>query len=53
LTLRDGRIADVVAFIVRTLDVPDEQAFHRWPDYEADARRLHAVFERFGLPPSL
>jgi RNA polymerase sigma-70 factor, ECF subfamily len=53
LTLRDGRIADVVAFIVRTLDVPDEQAFHRWPDYEADARRLHAVFERFGLPASL
>jgi RNA polymerase sigma-70 factor (ECF subfamily) len=53
LTLRDGRIADVVAFIVRTLDVPDEEAFHRWPDYEADARRLHSVFARFGLPASL
>src|ERR671917_467618 len=50
LTLRDGRIADVVAFIVRTLDVPDESAFHRWTDYAPDAERLHSVFERFGLP---
>jgi RNA polymerase sigma-70 factor (ECF subfamily) len=53
LTVRDGHIAGVVAFIVLTLDVPDEQAFHHWTDYAADERRLHSVFERFGLPASL
>ena len=53
LTVRDGRIADVVAFIVRTLDVPDPEAFHRWTDYDTDAQRLNTVFERFGLPDSL
>ena len=42
-----------MAFIVRTLDVPDEQAFHHWTDYEADTQRLRSVFERFGLPESL
>jgi len=53
LTLRDGRVSDVVAFIVRTLDVPDETAFHTWTDYATDEQRLHSVFERFGLPESL
>jgi len=53
LSLRDGLVSDVVAFIVRTLDVPDETAFHHWTDYAADEQRLHSVFERFGMPESL
>jgi RNA polymerase sigma-70 factor (ECF subfamily) len=53
LSLRGDRIKDVVAFVVRTLDVPDPAAFERWVEQPADETRLESVFERFGLPAAL
>jgi RNA polymerase sigma-70 factor, ECF subfamily len=53
LTLRGARIKDITAFVVRTTQVPDPQAFERWPEQAADPLRLGAVFERFGLPDAL
>ena len=49
LTLRGDRVSDVVAFIVRTVDLPPE-AYIRWPEHPADPVRLREAFERFGLP---
>jgi len=53
LTLRGDKIADVTAFIVRTTDLPDREAFKTWPSQPVDARRAEAVFARAGLPPSV
>jgi RNA polymerase sigma-70 factor (ECF subfamily) len=53
LSFRGDRIKDVVAFVVRTLDVPDPAAFERWVEQPADETRLESVFERFGLPDVL
>ena len=53
LTLRGRQVSDVIAFIVRTTDVPDPSAFGRWPEQAADPERLAAAFGRFGLPARL
>jgi RNA polymerase sigma-70 factor (ECF subfamily) len=50
LTLEGDRIKEVTAFIVRTTDLPDRDAFKRWPEQPLDARRAEAVFGRAGLP---
>jgi len=50
LTLRGDRIAEVTAFIVRTTDLPDREAFKSWPLQPLDERRAEAVFARAGLP---
>jgi RNA polymerase sigma-70 factor (ECF subfamily) len=50
ITLRDTLISDVTAFIVRSIDDPDPEAFRRFPAQPMDERRLHGTFERFGLP---
>jgi RNA polymerase sigma-70 factor (ECF subfamily) len=50
LTLEGSRIAEVTAFIVRTTDLPDRDAFARWPEQPLDPERARAVFERVGLP---
>jgi RNA polymerase sigma-70 factor, ECF subfamily len=50
LTLEGRRIKEVTAFIVRTTDVPDRDAFARYPDQPADPEQVRSVFERFGLP---
>ena len=50
LTLDGTRIKEVTAFIVRTTDVPDRDAFARYPDQPADPEQVRSVFERFGLP---
>jgi RNA polymerase sigma-70 factor (ECF subfamily) len=50
LTLEDSRISDVTCFVTRTIDVPDPEAFGRWPEEPPDARRLEDFFVRFGLP---
>ncbi len=50
LPLRGDRNAEVTAFIVRTTDLPDRDAFKRWPEQPLDARRAEAVFARAGLP---
>jgi RNA polymerase sigma-70 factor, ECF subfamily len=51
LTLEPGpRIREVTAFIVRTTDLPDREAFARWPAQPLDPERVAAVFEACGLP---
>lgn len=53
MTLEGGRIKQITAFIVRTVDVPDRDAFGRWPEQELDRAKVSAVFESFGLPARL
>jgi RNA polymerase sigma-70 factor (ECF subfamily) len=53
LTVRDDLVSDVTAFIVRTTEVPDADAFVRFPDQAMDETRLGGVFSRFGLPDRL
>ena len=51
LTLEEGpRIKEVTAFIVRTTDLPDRDAFKRWPAQPLDPKRVAGVFESCGLP---
>ena len=49
-TLRDGKIADITAFVTRTTEVSDPDAFARWPE---QPERLAGIFARFGLPDRL
>ncbi len=53
LSLRDGLVRDVTAFIVRSLDATDPGAYARFPEQPMDPRRLTVTFERFGLPDRL
>ena len=53
LTLRDDLVSDVTAFIVRSIEATDPDAYERFPEQPPDERRLEANFERFGLPDRL
>ena len=53
LSLRNGLISDVTAFIVRSTDATDPEAYVRFPEQPVDRRRLTAAFERFSLPSRL
>jgi len=53
LTFRDERIADVTAFVARSIEASEREAYARWPDQPLDERRLQGTFERFGLPGRL
>ena len=53
LTFRGNQISDVVAFVNRSTEATEREAYHRWVDEPTDAERLHSAFERFGLPPRL
>jgi RNA polymerase sigma-70 factor (ECF subfamily) len=53
LTLRGSQVSDVVAFVARSVEATEEDAYARWPEHEADARRLDGTFGRFGLPDRL
>jgi RNA polymerase sigma-70 factor (ECF subfamily) len=53
LTLEGDRIKEVTAFITRTTEVPDREAFKRWPDHALEPSRVSGYFERFGLPARL
>jgi len=53
LTLRDARIAQITSFITRTIDLPDDLSFRRWPKEPVDPRSAAAYFEAFGLPDRL
>jgi RNA polymerase sigma-70 factor (ECF subfamily) len=53
LGVRDGQISDVTAFIVRSIDAPEPEAYLRFPEQPIDQRRLTGTFERFGLPARL
>src|SRR3954463_14437100 len=52
ITFVGDKIKEVTAFITRTIDVPDREAFARWPDQALDSDRGH-LFEQFGLPPKI
>ena len=53
LTLRGTEIADVTAFVARSIEAEEQEAYVRWPEQAADPRRLAGTFERFGLPERL
>ena len=53
LTIRDGRIAEVDAFLTRTTEDPDRRVLARLPEQRFDPRRLDLAFERLGLPEQL
>jgi RNA polymerase sigma-70 factor, ECF subfamily len=50
LTIGDGRVSDVVAFVVRAIEHHD---LARWPEAPLDEGRTERTFERFGLPVAL
>jgi RNA polymerase sigma-70 factor, ECF subfamily len=53
LSLRGGLVSDVTAFIVRSTDSPEPEAYIRFPEQPMDQGRLAAAFNRFGLPERL
>jgi RNA polymerase sigma-70 factor, ECF subfamily len=53
LTLRGDLISDVTAFINRSIERSDPEAYARFPEEPADTGRLAAYFESFGLPARL
>ena len=53
LTLRDGRISDVTAFVTRSIAPTEREDYARWPDQPSDPDRLSAFFESFKLPATL
>jgi RNA polymerase sigma-70 factor (ECF subfamily) len=52
LSLRDGLVSDVTAFIVRAIDSDDPADYVRFPEQPMH-RTLGSTFERFGLPGRL
>jgi RNA polymerase sigma-70 factor (ECF subfamily) len=53
LTLRDGEVAEVDAFLTRATEDPDREVLARLPEQRFDPRRLDLAFERLGLPEEL
>ena len=53
LTFRGPLISNVTAFIVRSTDAPEPEAYERFPEQPFDPQRLAGAFERFGLPDQL
>jgi RNA polymerase sigma-70 factor, ECF subfamily len=53
LSIRDRRISDVIAFIVRSTESRDPETYRRWPDLPIVPERFVDFFERFGLPERL
>ena len=53
LSLRDGLVSDVTAFIIRSTDASEPEAYAHFPEQPIDERRLTGSFARFGLPERL
>jgi RNA polymerase sigma-70 factor (ECF subfamily) len=53
LSLRGMEISNVTAFIIRSTDATDAEAYERFPEQPFDPRRLAGAFERFRLPDRL
>jgi RNA polymerase sigma-70 factor (ECF subfamily) len=53
LTLRGDLVSAVTAFIVRSIDASEPEAYIRFPEQPIDDRRLTGTFKRFGLPAEL
>ncbi|MGH2925697.1 MAG: sigma-70 family RNA polymerase sigma factor [Solirubrobacterales bacterium] len=53
LSIRDRRIDDVTAFIARSTEPTDLEAYRRWPEEPMAPERFEDFFGRFGLPEAL
>ncbi|MHB1538390.1 MAG: sigma factor-like helix-turn-helix DNA-binding protein, partial [Solirubrobacteraceae bacterium] len=53
LTLEHRLVSDVTAFIVRSTEAQQPEAWVRFPEEPIDRRRLVGAFERFALPETL
>jgi RNA polymerase sigma-70 factor (ECF subfamily) len=53
LSLRERAISDVTAFIARSTDPRDPDAYRRWPEEPLVPERFVDFFGRFGLPERL
>ena len=53
LSLRDGLVSDVTAFIVRAISASRPEAYQRFPEQSINQRLVSITFERFRLPGSL
>ena len=54
LSLRDdGLLSDVTAFIVRSTEAPEPEAYKNFPAQPVDERQLAVTFTRFGVPDRL
>jgi RNA polymerase sigma-70 factor (ECF subfamily) len=53
LSLRDGLVSDVTAFIVRAIGAAEPEAYQRFPEQPMNQRQVSLAFERFGLPDGL
>jgi hypothetical protein len=52
LSLRDGLVSDVTAFIVRAIEAEEPEAYVRFPEQPMH-RDLGDMFDRFALPSRL
>jgi RNA polymerase sigma-70 factor (ECF subfamily) len=53
LTLRDRKISDITAFIIRNPESADREVVARMPEQPTDPERLETAFRAFGLPDRL
>jgi RNA polymerase sigma-70 factor (ECF subfamily) len=53
LSFRGSEVSDVTAFIVRSTEATEPEAYQRFPDQPLDTQRLSGAFGRFGLPDRL
>jgi RNA polymerase sigma-70 factor (ECF subfamily) len=53
LSFRGTEVSDVTAFIVRSTEATDAEAYERFPEQPFDPQRLTRSFARFGLPERL
>ena len=53
LSFRGREIINVVAFLNRSTQAPEREAYERFPDQPPDPRLLAGTFGRFGLPERL
>jgi RNA polymerase sigma-70 factor (ECF subfamily) len=53
LGFRGSEVSDVTAFIARSAEPRDPEAFERYPDEPLDEAKIDDVFGRFGLPKTI
>jgi RNA polymerase sigma-70 factor (ECF subfamily) len=53
LSFEGELIRDVTAFVARSIEPDDDDAYESWPNEAPDDRRLQGAFTRFGLPDRL
>jgi hypothetical protein len=53
LTIRDGLIGDVTAYIARSTESSDPETYSRWPEEPLIPEKFVDFFGRFGLPERL